>query len=141
MKYLKIFELFDTAYDFKLVKSTIKNEYPPLHDLTYEFTTKDNVTYVVYLWILGGVGKIDFETKSILKKHTSKSAKIGIYDSYKIFNTIKTIIFSNKSILTKLIIEANRKERLDFYIKLVEYMGLEWARSTIKKNLISALIK
>ena len=63
MKYLKIFELFNTAYNFKLVKDNTKRDYPPLCDLTYEFTTKDNVTYIVYLWILNSVCKLDFEFK------------------------------------------------------------------------------
>jgi hypothetical protein len=140
MKYLKLFELFNTAYDYKLVKDNTKRDYPPLYDLTYEFTTKDNVTYIVYLWILNGVCKLDFETKSLLKKHTSKSGKIGIYDGFKVFNTIKNIIYDNKHLMKKIIIEANRKERLDFYIKLIDYMDLKWIKSEIKKNMIIVLI-
>ena len=140
MKYIKIFELFDTTYDFKLVKSEVEKRFPPLYDFTYEFTTKNNVTYIVYLWILNGMCKLDFETKSNLKKHTSKSGKIGTYDSFRVFNTIKDIIYTNKHLMKKIIIEANRKERLDFYIKLVEYMGLEYTISDIKKNMISVKI-
>jgi hypothetical protein len=140
MKYIKLFELFDSLYEYKLVKDNTKRDYPPLYDLTYEFTTKDDVTYIVYLWILNGVCKLDFETKSSLKKHTSKSSKIGTYDAFKVFNTIKTIIYDNKNLMKRIIIEANRKERLDFYINLVDYMGLKWMRSETKKNMISVSI-
>lgn len=133
MKYLKIFELFDGKgiYDIKLdvhEEDDLQGDDNDTVDYVsktyrYSFITKNRVKYRIFLSYrtTNHTAEIHFDTIGLDNKdYSSIGHKINTFDSFKVFNTIKSII--NKHPEIKKLSLSSDPERINFYEKMVKHL-------------------
>jgi len=129
--FFKLNEILDSNYTYavKKVKDETYNITSDVsfRELRYEFITKNDILYKILFTIEGdGEARIDFHTIGIKdKNHNSIIDLINSNDSIKVFNTLKSIIFSHKEDINKLKLSSTR-DRLIFYKKLLEHIKIKY---------------
>lgn len=130
MKYLKIFELFNSDNTYTFTKTEDKKYDDGDKTLRYEFTTKDDVIYKILLSFYPNAS-IDNEKTRVLRADFSTSgyksssiSLINMNDSIKVFATLKSLLDSHRSEFDKLFISST-PERIIFYKKMFTHMGME----------------
>ena len=117
-----------SPYSFTDGQTKIKYNYNR-RTLIYYFYTKDDIKYTVDISINVDErrGRLDFRTSS--KKNsqftTSYVQNINAFDAIKVFNTIISIIQNLKPDIDTLV-AISTKERMMFYIKMVNYFHMNY---------------
>jgi hypothetical protein len=124
-------ELFSTDYTYD-VKLTEKSSFANSDSYRYEFITKDDVKYRILLNVnkKNKMGVLNFDTIGINNRNYSSMIHlINTKDSIKVFNTLKSIIYKHIDEIDKIGIYST-EDRIKFYKKLLEHMGIKVIRES-----------
>jgi len=121
-------ELFDSEniYDIRMTEDSDDGFNSNIRTLRYEFTTKDDVTYKILMtiWVNQKQARIDFNTVSENPDHTSGIELINTYDTVKVLNTLKAIIYQHRNEIDKVLISST-SDRVKFYEKVLNHLNVK----------------